>query len=572
MLSIPTLLSELRTGRRTPADVVASVLEAADACEQPVWISRIDEDSLLKAAARLADADPGLPLYGIPFAVKDNIDVAGMPTTAGCPGFSYVAERTAPVVERLLAAGALLVGKTNMDQFATGLVGTRSPYGALSSVLAPDRISGGSSSGSAIAVATSQVAFSLGTDTAGSGRVPAACNGLVGIKPTRGLLSTRDVVPACASLDCVSVFAADVTGAAAVLDTACGFDAEDPWSRAYTAPATPRSGIIAVPRPDQLTFTEAAAAEAWALARQAAERRWQVTEVDIAPLLEAAALLYDTWIAERTASLADVIAGDPAGLDPTVAGIILGGAKLSGPDVFAGTHRLAALRAAAEPLWEGVDALLLPTISGHPRLTEVAAEPVARNTELGRYTNFVNLLDLAAIAVPGPLRPDGGPAGVTLVAPAMHDHRLLELAADWSEETPAARQPGTVLLAVVGAHMSGLELNCELTSRGGRFAGAARTSADYRLYVLSGDGVARPGLVRDGTSGAPIDAELWELTPAALGDLMTRVPAPLGIGRIRLDSGQVVLGFLCESAATREAVDITESGGWRNHLAGAASA
>jgi allophanate hydrolase len=431
--SIGRLLGDYRARVRRPSDVARELIERIEDDEEPVWITKVAPEDLLAAARSLDGADRSLPLYGVPFAVKDNIDVAGLPTSAGCPGFAYVAEHTAPAVGLLLEAGALLVGKTNMDQFATGLVGTRSPYGACSSVYDPARVSGGSSSGSALAVALGQVAFALGSDTAGSGRVPAAFNGLVGVKPTRGLVSTRGMVPACASLDCISIFAPAVADGAAVLEVIAGFDALDPWSRRAPAPSTqaPR-GRIGVPLPGQAEPDEAQAAAAWAGALARAGDDWTVVPLDVTPLLEAAPLHYAAWVAERTSHLGAVLEAEPAGLDPHVAAIIRGGAERTAVEIFDAIHRLAELRTAAAPLWEGIDALLMPTAPLHPTHDQVAADPIAVNARLGRFTNFVNLIDLAALALPAPPRRDGLPFGVTLLAPAFHDHRLLELGAQWA--------------------------------------------------------------------------------------------------------------------------------------------
>ena len=566
--SIAELLADYRAGRRDPSGVVEGLLATRAPDERPVWITRVGDDELRAAAAAL-DARGGrdLPLYGVPFAVKDNIDVAGMPTTAACPGVARTATQTAPAVACLLAAGALLVGKTNLDQFATGLVGTRSPYGACASVFDARRCSGGSSSGSAVAIGRGEVAFALGTDTAGSGRVPAAFNELVGCKPTRGLVSTLGVVPACASLDCVSILSRGVADAEAVLDVLAVFEKADPVSRPFIPPPAARHGSVAVPRPDQLRFEEPEARGAWERALAEATGRWPLVEVDIEPLLEATPLLYAVWVAERAADLGAIVAGEPEGLDPTVAGIIAAGAGTSGPEVFAAQHRLAELRRAAESVWAGADALCLPTTPFHPTFAQVAADPVGVNERLGRYTNFANLLDLAAIAVPGPRRSDGLPFGITLFAPAFHDHRLLELAAQWRGEEVAGREPGAVRLAVVGAHLSGLDLNGQLTERGARLVRTTSTAPVYRLYALPGGPVARPGLVRVPADGAAIEAEVWELSTAALGSLLAGVASPLGIGRVALADGEEVAGFLCEQAGTVGALDITDHGGWRAYLA-----
>ncbi len=575
MLSAQRLLEDYRASRRDPTDVVAQVRAriAADAAVA-AWIALVDDETLDAAVAALASADRSMPLYGVPFAVKDNIDVAGMATTAGCPGYAPVAQRTAPAVQRLLDAGAILIGKTNMDQFATGLVGTRSPYGVLSSAFDSERISGGSSSGSALVVALGHVAFALGTDTAGSGRVPAGFNELVGLKPTRGMLSTTGVVPACASLDCVSIMTNDVADAALVLEVSAAHDPEDPYSRVAAAPTAPRIGTVAVPRPGQLTFEEPEAQAAWEAALGYAREHFDLVEVDVAPLLDAAPLLYDAWVAERAADLGAIVAGEPDGLNETVASIIEQGATTTGAAVFSAMHELARCIRDAHPVWAAADALLLPTTPGHPTLDQVAADPVGANAALGRFTNFVNLMDLSAIAIPAPRRTDGLPFGVTLLAPAFHDHRLLELAAQWRGESPVPGAPGTVRLAVVGAHLSGLPLNHQLTGRGARLVAITSTAPVYRLYALPGPGLARPGLVRVAEGGRAIEAEVWELSPAALGELMTEVPAPLGIGRAVLEDGSEVHGFICEGFAAQldGARDVTALGGWRAHLAREASA
>ncbi len=568
--SVADLLAEYRSGRRHPSDVAAEIGERRRVwgAGDPVWITAVPDDALRARARELDAGDRSLPLYGVPFAVKDNIDVAGLPTTAGCPALNAPAAGTAPVVRRLLEAGAMLVGKTNLDQFATGLVGTRSPYGACASVFDATRVSGGSSSGSAVAVARGDVAFALGTDTAGSGRVPAAFNGLVGLKPTRGLISTRGVTPACASLDCVSVFTTTVADAAAVLDIAAGPQADDPWSRPYVTPDAPRHGRLAVPMAGQVSFEEVHARQAWEGTLSAASGRFALVEVDVGPLLAAAPLLYEAWVAERAVGLAKLVADRPPGLDPIVAAIVAEGTSQLATTVFSAAHEVAALRVQARDIWAGADALLLPTTPFHPTLRAVAADPVGVNDRLGRYTNFANLMDLSAIALPGQDRTDGLPFGVTLLAPAWHDYRLLQLAAYWRGEAGVrAAEPGALRLAVVGAHMSGLPLNERLTSRGARLVRATTTAPEYLLYALPDSGVPRPGLIRSGTGGAAIVTEVWELSAATLGALLAEVPAPLSIGRVTLADGEEVAGFLCEPAAVDRASEITHLGGWRAYLA-----
>ncbi|WP_205697042.1 allophanate hydrolase [Conexibacter sp. SYSU D00693] len=554
-------------GERTVGSTVEEVLAACAAHADPaVWISRVDDRALRARAAQLDAGPRDLPLLGVPFAVKDNLDVAGMPTTAACPGVASIAEHSAFVVQRLLDAGAVLVGKTNMDQFATGLVGTRSPHGAPRSVVDPERVSGGSSSGSGVAVAAGLVAFALGTDTAGSGRVPAAFNGILGLKPTLGRLSTSGLLPACRSLDCASVFARDAADAAAVLAVVDGFDAADPFARRApaTSPGAPDGAVLGVPRAEDLEALEdGAVRDAWrATVARAALAADEVVEVDVAPFLQAARLLYEgPWLAERYAAFGAWLEDPDVACDPTVEAIVLGGRDLRASDLFRAQERLAALRRATEPVWSRVSALVLPTAPCHPTFDEVAADPVGVNARLGTYTNFVNLLDLAAVAVPGAARVDGLPFGATLVGPAWSDERLLGLAG-------RLERAGTETLdvAVVGAHLHGMARNGELLDAGAQLVGAVRTAPAYRLFDLA-DGTGRPGLVRDEAAGAAIEAEVWRLPSAAVGSFLAGVRAPLAIGTLELEDGRAVHGFLCEAHAVADAVDVTASGGWRHHVA-----
>ncbi len=441
-LGVRSLRSAYRERGLRPLDVVDVVLERVRARgDDAVWISRVDAVTLRARARELERLDPrALPLFGVPFAVKDNIDAAGLPTTAGCPAFAYRPARDATAVRRLLDAGALLVGKANLDQFATGLTGTRSPYGACESVYGHDLVSGGSSSGSAVAVATGVASFALGTDTAGSGRVPAGMNGIVGLKPTRGLVSTAGVVPACRSLDCVSVFARTVDDAADVLDVLAGPDARDPWSR----PAPPRSAWLeergglrpALPAAGDLdhegdtvmatAFQQAADA---ALTILAGRDRADVVRVPLAPLLEAGDLLYGgPWVAERLAGLADFLDTHPDDVLPVTRTVLERGHAFDAVDAFRARHRLQELRAASRPIWEAAGVLLLPTVPTTFTRAEIAEDPLRRNLVLGRYTQFANLLDLAAVAVPAGLTDDGRPVGVTLLGPAFSEGRLLDAA------------------------------------------------------------------------------------------------------------------------------------------------
>jgi allophanate hydrolase len=529
---------------------------------QPIFIQRVEWTE-----------PPDGPLHGLQFAIKDNIDLAGYPTTAACPDLAEKpAQRSAEAVARLLDAGAVPVGKTNMDQFATGLVGTRSPYGACHSVASAEHVSGGSSSGSAIAVAAGLVPLALGTDTAGSGRVPAAFNGIVGAKPTRGLVSTRGVLPACRSLDCVSVFTRTVGAARDALDVLVAADPDDPWSR--SRPPVPPSGVAARMRvlavPEHLPDLDPPHRLAWdrALAR-ARTVAAQVVTVDIGPFLDAARLLYEgPWLAERWHAFGHLL--DGPGVDPTVRGIVSPGRDLLAAEVFAAADRLAALRRRTEPMWADVDALLLPVTPGHPTLAEVAADPVGVNSRLGTYTNFVNLLDLCAVALPAGERDDGLPFGVQLLAPAFADEPLLDLAARWAGEPErlAPAPAGETLLAVCGAHLTGLPLNPQLVRLGARLRWRARTAGGYRMFRLPGPGLPRPGLVRtgDGPAGG-LPVEVWQLSHQALGALLGAVPAPLGFGPVELDDGAAVTGFLAPTEAVAGALDVTAAGGWRAYLA-----
>ncbi|WP_440964997.1 allophanate hydrolase [Massilia sp. GER05] len=573
-------------GASTPSRCIEQVLARIAAADRPeIWISRVD-DAALRAQARALDAVLAaegaaalarLPLLGIPFAVKDNIDVAGMPTTAACPTYAYVPDASAPVVEKLVAAGALLVGKTNLDQFATGLVGTRSPYGAVRNAVNPDYVSGGSSSGSAVAVALGMAGFALGTDTAGSGRVPAGLNGIVGLKPTRGLLSTRGVVPACRTLDCVSVFAANVADAWKVVQAAAGYDALDPYSRRIAPQGVRRRGYrIAVPA--QLEFFGDAAAQAAfeaTLARLRDLPGCTFGTVDYAPFRDAAALLYQgPWVAERHAAVGAFIDAQQGAAHPVVAGIIEQAREYDATDAFKGQYRLAALRRAAEDSLAGYDFLLVPTTPTMPRIADVLERPVELNAQLGYYTNFVNFFDMAALAVPGAARPDGLPAGVTLIGSTGSDHLLATAAAallGGAEAAALAADPlpfaePTVQVAVVGAHLAGQPLNWQLLERGARKVAATHTAPHYRLYALPGTTPPKPGLARVDRDGAAIEVEVWELPLRRFGEFVAEIPAPLGIGSLELADGGWVKGFICEPAAIAGATDISVFGGWRAYL------
>ena len=566
------------------ANAALAAIAAYEAIQPQVWTLRLPEAAVLDQAravdARIA-AGEVLPLAGVTFAAKDNLDVTGLPTTAGCPAFAYQPGRSATVVQRLVEAGAILLGKTNLDQFATGLVGARSPYGAPRCVFNQAFVSGGSSSGSAVAVAAGLVAFALGTDTAGSGRVPAAFNHLVGLKPSKGRWSTSGLVPACRSLDCISVFTADLDGAARVDAVLASFDPDDPYSRRAPAdpPSIPAGAFrFAIPRPEQRQFfgdAESEALYAAAVARLVGAGGSPV-EVDIAPLLDAAKLLYSgPWVAERTAAVEDLLKASPAAIEPTVRAILQGGLSVSGVDTFRGLYALEAYRRAAEAVWTEADVLFLPTTPTIYRLAAVRAEPMALNANLGLYTNFVNLLDLSALAVPAGFRADGTGFGVTLVGPAFADRALLALAGRYLETFPmdatppldlTPHKPG-IKLAVVGAHLAGMPLHWQLTSREARLVSATRTARAYKLYAMAETTPPKPALVHVGADGASIAVEVYELDTEAFGSFVAEVPAPLAIGSVTLEDGSTVKGFVAEPRALDGASDITALGGWRAYIA-----
>jgi len=593
-LSIATLRKRYLSGDLSPPALIEELWPRLAATDDPhrIWISKLGREELLGYAEALTAHRPdSLPLYGIPFAIKDNIDLAGLPTTAACPEFAYLPKRSATVVQRLIDAGAIPLGKTNLDQFATGLVGTRSPYGACRNSFDPDYISGGSSAGSAVAVALGLASFSLGTDTAGSGRVPAAFNNLVGHKPTCGLLSTTGVVPACRSLDVVSVFALTAEDAEQVVASAAGYDAADPFSRVAsphgfdfgTAPAL----NVGVPKQENLEF----------FGNREYERLYFETlttlealgarfvDVDLQPFLDTARLLYEgPWVAERYAAIRSFFDAHERALHPVTRKIVGASKAWLAADAYEASYRLRTLKRASEEQLRGVDCVVTPTAGSTYRIAELEAEPIRLNSNLGYYTNFMNLLDLAAVAVPAGFTTAGLPFGVTLFAAAHQDVPLLRLAAKVqrarveSVGARGVRMPpplavrdsptvsGQVRVAVCGAHMSGLALNHELTNRGARWVATTSSAPLYGLYALPGGPPRRPGLVRRATGGSAIELEIWELAEHAFGSFVAGVPAPLGIGKIALADGSTVAGFLCESYATIDARDITSYGGWRRYL------
>ena len=604
-LDLANLNRLYQTGEATPLDILDAIYaRMRGPGAAGVYISEVPQAAARARASELMArraAGEALPLYGIPFAVKDNIDVAGLETTAACPAFAYRARASAHVVERLLQAGAIVLGKTNLDQFATGLVGVRSPYPAPENPWGSEYVPGGSSSGSGVAVARGLVSFALGTDTAGSGRVPAAFNNVVGLKPTRGMLSTHGVVPACRALDCVSVFALTVSDAARVTQLMAAYDPRDPYSRRDADAFEPRPGPmpaalrVAIPDGASLVIHEPAARAVFEHAVAALDAlSCKRSQRSLAAFSETAQLLYQgPFVAERLEASGALLEREPEAIQPVVRGILEAARKHSALDAYAAQAKLSGLRRDCHAALHDCDVLLVPSTSLFPRVADVLADPIGINSELGRYTNFVNLLDLCALAVPAGLRADGLPFGVTLIARAGQDALLASLgqalhgrlgtslgatsaplpAPDSNASASAsasAQVPGEhTRLAVVGAHLSGQPLNHELTSLGARLLSATHTAASYRLYALPTQ-PPKPGLVRvaPGQSAGPIELEVWELTFEAFGRFVARIPAPLGIGSIELASGERVQGFVCESAAVSgaDARDITHFGGWRAYL------
>jgi allophanate hydrolase len=589
--TVASIVGAHRAGAVTPEQTVARSFARIRAHgDGAIFISLREEgEALAEARSLLADGPVGRSLYGVPVAVKDNIDVAGLPTTAACAAFAYQPSKDATAVARLRQAGAVIIGKTNLDQFATGLVGVRSPYGIPGNLFDSKLIPGGSSSGSAIAVAAGLVPLALGTDTAGSGRVPAALSNIVGLKPSVGLVSTTGVVPACRTLDCVSVFALTVDDAWTALAAIAGHDRTDPFSRAVpvgTVGSMPKGARVGVPKPGQcLLFGDREQASAYeqALARFA-RLGVTVVEIDMEPFYEVARLLYEgPWLAERYITARALIASSPESIHPVTREIILAGVRPSAIDTFEALYRLAELRRVCDYAFDAAEVLALPTIPTVYTVAQVNADPIKLNSRLGTYTNFVNLLDLCGLAVPASLRSDGVPFGVTLLAPAGNDAFLAALGRVFHADTnlplgaigekqshlptlPPEPDRSEIAIAVVGAHLLGMPLNGELRALGARLLGTAATASNYRLYLLESD-PPRPGLVRVASRGKAIEVEVWALPIESFGQFVAKVPPPFSIGTLLLEDGRAVKGFLCEQHAVKAAQDISHCGGWRSYLA-----
>ena len=586
-----TALREAYASGTSPSDVIDEIFSRLDAVNDPnIFIHLRDRDNLKAEAAALGAYDPDMPLWGIPFATKDNIDVAGIETTAACPAYAYTPDKDAFVIANLRAAGALMIGKTNLDQFATGLVGVRTPYGAPLNAVDPEIVPGGSSGGSGVIVGHGIVTFSLGTDTAGSGRVPAALNNIVGLKPTLGALSATGVVPACRTLDTVSIFALTVDDAYEAFAVARGFDTLDAYSKPLvheklTAIAMPLR--IGVPDARSIEFFGDHVQQA-AFDRDVALLKAKgatIKYIDFTPLYAIANMLYEgAWVAERYTVIDDLLATNPDAIHPVTRQIISHAKNMSAADAFKGIYRLADLKREAEPMLVELDMMCVPTIPTFYSVADLEADPVTPNSNNGTYTNFVNLLDMCAIAVPTAPRSDDRPGSVTLIAAAGKDADVAVIARGFEANcsrtlgatvypvpTPSALPMGAsdqIELAVCGAHMTDLPLNGQLTDLGGTFVRKAVTSGQYKFYALAGVPPARPGLVRvDGTDGGAIVLEIWSLPKTAFGTFMAGIPAPLGIGTVALSDGSSVKGFICEANGTKGATDITNLGDWRSFLA-----
>ncbi len=589
---IASLRSFYREGGKV-ADIVEAVFARITEVNDPgIFIHLADKRAVLEEAAKLGSFDSSKPLFGLPFAVKDNIDVTGMPTTAACPDYAYLPEKDATVVHLLKKAGALVIGKTNLDQFATGLVGVRSPYPIPKNAIDPKLVPGGSSSGSAVATAQGIVSFALGTDTAGSGRIPAGLNNIVGLKPSVGALSATGVIPACRTLDCVSIFALTVDDAWSVFSVAAKYDESDAYSKSLPATgfgSAPPVLKIGVPAKQDLQFfgdtvMEAAYSDALSALGKLGHN---LVEVPFGDFYKVANLLYEgAWVAERYAAVKDFFDTKEASFHPVTRKIYGGAKALSASDAFNGFYALQGLKKKLAPLIASVDLFCVPTAPTHYTRADLEAEPIRENSRLGTYTNFVNLLDMCGIAVPTGTRADGLPASVTLLAASGKDGLAATIARDlhasskltlgatgWPQ--PAIVEPltdrdgdGLIDIVVVGAHLSGMPLNHELINLDGTFSRVAQTSDAYRLYALAGTVPPKPGMIRvDGGEGGMIEVEVWKLTPAAFGRFVAAIPTPLGIGTVKLSDGSCAKGFLAEPMALKGATDITDFGGWRAYFA-----
>ena len=594
-LTIAHLHSQYKNGHLTPSDLIQSLLEKSKQYDHKnIWIRQLTAAEIASYINALdMNNIENQPLWGIPFVIKDNIDLAGIPTTAACEAFSYIPEKNAFVVDQLLEAGAIPLGKANMDQFATGLVGVRSPkkWGTCKNAFNDDYISGGSSSGSAVAVALGLATFSLGTDTAGSGRVPAALNNIIGLKPSKGLISCDGVVPACKSLDCVSIFATTTDDANIVFETAASFDSNDAYARKnidtnnknYGRYSQPFS--FAVPQPEQLKFFGNASAEK--LFQQSVSQLEAIGGIkhtlDFSPFLDAAQLLYSgPWVVERYLATETIYNDNPNALLPVIKTIIGSQTHANAADTFTAFYQLQHYKQQADQLFSNIDLLVTPTAGTIYTQQQLKEDPIQLNSNMGYYTNYMNLLDYSGIAIPAGFQDNQLPFGITLVGKAFDDTKLLAIANQWQAANdntigatnspvpaPIDKQHGsmsTIDVVVCGAHLEGLPLNCQLQDRDAQLITKTQTSANYRLYALTGGPPFRPGLIRDESQGAHIEVEVWRLPSAFFGSFVVGIPQPLGIGKVELDDGTWLPSFICEGHALASAEEITQFGGWRSYM------
>jgi allophanate hydrolase len=591
-LTIENLKSAYKNEEITPSQVVEEILRACDDYDDHnIWITLLSKQQIQRYTDRLEGYSVDeLPLYGIPFAIKDNIDLAGVLTTAACPDFAYTPEDNAYVVEKLIEAGAIPIGKTNLDQFATGLVGVRSPepWGPCKNSINPDYISGGSSSGSAVSVALGLVSFALGTDTAGSGRVPAAFNNIVGLKPSKGLFSTSGLVPACRSLDCITVFSMTTDDANTVFEVAAEFDAADPFSRknkdtnlGYGLPKQ-ASFSFATPSDDFLEFFGNDEVEAGfkASVETLKQLGGEHQTIDFSDFITAAKLLYEgPWVAERRIATEGV---EHSAMHPVISTILNSQKEATAEDLFKAQYKLQGCFQAVQPILDSVDFIVTPTAGTIYTIEEVLADPVQLNSNLGYYTNFMNLLDCSAVAVPAGFSSNKLPFGITLFAKAFNDSHLLSFANLFQQHMqlklgatkqtlPTSKQTEVgisehIEIVVCGAHLQDLPLNYQLLERSGKLVKQCHTSANYRLYALAGGPPSRPGLFRDEQNGQSIEVEVWSIATATLGSFLANIPKPLGLGKVELDDGSWKTGFICEPYASESATDITHTKGWRNYI------
>lgn len=561
-LSINWLKKMYASNKITPEEVVLEIINRYHRNkEMNIWITPPKFENIKPYIDKLKGTNPNsLPLWGIPFAIKDNIDLENIETTAACPEYAYTPKESAEVVKKLIEAGAIPVGKTNLDQFATGLVGTRSPYGEVHNALKPELISGGSSSGSAVSVARGQAAFALGTDTAGSGRVPALLNNLVGFKSSFGAWSTKGLVKACASLDCITVFSVDLEEAVIVDDVVRGFIGEDPWSKEIPKPVSRLPKKICLPNkaPEFYGPYGREYEKAWnESVEKIQELNIPIEYIDYDMFSEAAAILYEgPWVAERWKDLVDFIKENPDKVFPVTKTILESGGnpKFDAVSVFKAIHRLQELKVKTKIMLKDA-VLVMPTAGGTWTRDEVRENPIATNSHMGKYTNHCNLLDLSAIAIPSGYAAEDVPFGITIFSLSDEEGLLIGLGRELKEEK--------ITVAVCGLHMQGYPLEVQMIECGSKYLRTCKTADKYKLFKLNTN-PTKPGLIKVQSGGSSIEVELWEMPLDKLGYFTSLISSPLGMGKVELEDGSEVCGFICEEYGKQDGEDITIFGGWRN--------